>query len=334
MSDQAVGSNSRIIFGVEDSLGAGAAVPNGVLLYYKGGETFGADSAETDSNTLSDNPNPKESFAGQTTVKGGFQFELAYQYALLLAAHCGSIITSAAVGGVFTEVFKIGKISKSLWFEKGLTDLETPQFFGTTGHRIPKYSYSKKSTGAIDCSFDIPGLKDVPLATASIDTTPVDLGHHPFDAKGGTILIDGEDVGVITAAKFDSSRNAKPSDPVIGSGGYSSQLPVGKGTVKGTVTALFSDVVLYKKARARDTVAIKLADQVGTGDGTAGNECIEHFFPETHLSRTDPTIKDDTGIMVDFPFTAFNKNDAGGSAMVVTIKHSSTVLHGLIATLA
>jgi hypothetical protein len=331
--DQAVGSNSRIIYGVEDSLGAGAATPNGVLLTYKGGETFGADTAEDDSASLRSNANPTESVAGITTLKGGAPVELAWQHALLIAAHCGAITQGAAVAGVYTEVFKIGKISKSLWFEKGLTDLATPQFFGYRGHRIPKYSYAKKGTGFLDCSFDIPGLKDVALATASIDTTPVDLLHSPFNAKGGSILIDGADVGNITAAKFDSQRNAKPTDPVIGSGGYSTQLPVGKATVKGSVTYLFDSVVLYNKARSRASVAIKLIDQNGTGDGTAGNEYIEHFFPETHLTRVDPTIKDDTGVIGEAPFTAFHKSDAGGSAMIITIKHSSTVLHDLITSL-
>ena len=328
---QAVGSNSRIIYGLEDSLGAGAATPNALLLYYKGGESFGADTAETDSDTLRNNPNPTESSSGNTTVKGGFQFELAWQQALLMALHFGSVTSGAAVGGVYTEVLKIAKISKSAWFEKGFTDLEVAQYFGYCGHRIAKYSYEKKGTGFVGCSFDIPGIKDVALATASIDTTPIDLGHAPFNAKGGTILIDSVDVGTITSAKFDSDRNTKPTDPVIGSGGYSTQLPVGKATVKGTITALFDSVVLYNKARARDVVAIKLTDKNGTGDGTAGNESIEHFFPETHLARTDPTIKGDDGVMIDFPFTAFNKSDSGGSALIVTIKHSSTVLHNLIA---
>ncbi len=331
MSNQAVGSNSRIIYGLEDSLGAGAATPNGLLLYYKGGESFGAETGENDSDTMRSNPNPTESASGNTTVKGGFQFELAWQYALLMALHFGSVTSGAAVGGVYTEVLKIAKISKSAWFEKGFTDLAVPQFFGYRGHRIAKYGYEKKGTGFVGCSFDLPGIKDVALATSSYDTTPIDLGHHPFNAKGGSILIDGADVGIITSAKFDSDRNTKPTDPVIGAGGYSSQLPVGKATVKGSITTLFDSVALYSKARSRAIVAVKLTDINGTGDGTAGNESIEHYFPETHLGRVDPTIKGDDGVMIDFPFTAFNKSDVGGSAMIVTIKHSSTVLHDLIA---
>ena len=100
MSNQAVGSNSRIIYGLEDSLGAGAAVPNGLFLYYKGGESFGAETAENDSDTMRNNPNPTESASGNTTVKGGFQFELAWQHALLMALHFGSVTSGAAVGGV------------------------------------------------------------------------------------------------------------------------------------------------------------------------------------------------------------------------------------------
>jgi len=328
---QAVGSNSRIIYGLEDSLGAGAAAPNALLLYLKGGESFASDTAENNSDTLRGNPNPTESAVGDTTVKGGFQFELSWQYALLMALHFGSVTSGPAVGGVFTEVLKIAKVSKSAWFEKGFTDLAVPQYFGYRGHRIAKYGYEKKGTGFIGCSFDIPGIKIVAPAGVSTDTTPIDLGHHPFNAKGGSILIDGADVGVITSAKFDSERNAKPTDPVIGSGGYSTQLPVGKATVKGSITTLFDSMVLYNKALARSVVAIKLVDQNGTGAGTAGNEYIEHYFPETYLTRTDPSIKGDDGVMVDFPFTAFNKSDVGGSAMIVTIKHASTVLHDLIA---
>lgn len=439
MSTQAVGANARLIYGFGSTTSALPDSPEGIVLYYQGGESFDSSQEELDSNIISNNPNPSESMDGATTVSGGFSTELSYQLALLLKLHFGSYsgsgptvavkaqvsglgtynsvieastagfdgnaITVALVGdsaaaagvtitrsgtaftihyesgvstvadvdaaitalagandliavktagtgatvltapganhvaaalsggvtaGIYTEVFKLGAITDYMWLEKGFTDLDVPKYFPFVGHRIAKYSYDRKATGPIGVSFDIPGLRDLPLADTTVDATPVDLGHSPFNAKKGDILIDSVSVGTITSAKFDSSRNAKPSEPIIGSQGYSTQIPVGRATIKGSLTSLFESTELFDKAATRATVSVLLKDFNGDGSGTAGNESMETYFAETHLSKKTPSIKDDTGVMLETDYTAFHKSDAAGSAIVVTIKHSSAVLHGLL----
>lgn len=434
--EQATGANARIIYGFGSTPSAIPGSPNGIVLHYKGGESFNASQDENPSEVMSDNPNPTESMDGATKVSGGFSTESAWQLALLLKQHFGSCIGSVSgavkaskgnlstgydavieadtagvegnsitvslVGdstptvritrtgtafviryetgvstvadvnaaitalagaddligvktagttatvltapasdcvatalaggndGIYTEVIKLATITDYMWFEKGFTDLATPQFFPFAGHRIAKFGYDRKATGPIPVTFDIPGCKDLAPSTTTVDATPLDLGHDSFNAKLGDVLIDGVSVGNVTSAKYDSERNAKASDPVIGSGGYSINIPVGRGTIKGTIISLFDSIDLFEKAAARETIAIRLQDQIGTGDGTPGNESMETHFPEVKLAKKTPDIKDDSGVMLESPFTAFHKKDAAGSACIITIKHSSTVLHTLL----
>ncbi len=434
--EQAVGANAQILYGFGATTSALPGSPAGLVLHYKGGESFNASADETASDVMSNNPNPTESMDGATKVNGGFSTDLAWQLALLLKQHFGScsgsvagavkafkgalstgydavleattagvagnLITVALTGdatptvrisrvgnaitiaynsgtstvgdvnaavaalagaddiigiktagttgtvltapgdnctataltggndGIYTEVIKLAAITDYMWFEKGFPDLDTPKYFPFVGYRIAKFGYDRKATGPIAVTFDIPGCKDLAATGTSADATPVDLGHDSFNAKLGDVLVDGATVGTITSAKYDSERKASPSDPVIGSGGYSTNIPVGRGTLKGSLTSLFDSTALFDKAVSRATVALKFQDQIGTGDGSAGNESMETHFPEVHLAKKTPDIKDDTGVMLESAFTAFLKDDAGNSACIITIKHSSTVLHELL----
>ncbi|MCL2760766.1 MAG: phage tail tube protein [Desulfuromonadales bacterium] len=333
MDRQATGANARLIYGITQDPWKIPEAAEGIVLYYKGGESFGATQDENASDVLRSNPNPTQGMDGANKIAGGFSSELSYQMGLLIKQHFGKCTSGAADGqGVYTEVITLSKYDDYLWFEKGFTDLEAPQYFAFTGHKIGKYSYDRKAVGPIDISFDAPGCRDLPAKGTTCDSTPVDMGHTPFNAKLGDVLVNNASIGIIASAKFDSERTANPSEPIIGSGGYSKGIPVGKGTIKGSFTALFENMELLEMAEKREVVSIKLTDQNGDGSGKLGNESMETFFPEVNISKKTPDIKDDGGVMIDCEFNAFLRDDPAGkgSACIVTIKHSNSALHNLL----
>jgi len=328
---QAQGGESRMIFGECASYGVMPTTPNGIVLYRKGGETFQESIDQIASETMSNDRNPRPTTDGARKMAGGFPFELAWQYALFFKHLLGGYTPAAAdANGVFTEVFTVGRLPRAgLWFEKGFPDLMTPKYIASVGHKVGKFSYELKPTGAVGCSFDMPGSKEIDPADVSFDAAAIDLGCDPFNGSIATIAMDGSTVANITDAKFDYDNALDTSGNCIGDGGAIRSLPGGRLVINGTLTYLFEDLSIYEMAVARQIVDLLFTHVNGTGDGTAGNESMTIALPEVKFSKKTPTIKDEKGIIGEAPFSAFRKNS--NSAMVVTIMHSSTVLHTLLA---
>lgn len=329
---QAQGANSKMLYGVCSSFGALPAVPEGIVLYRKGGESFAADAEQTKSEVMRGNRNPIESIDGNIKQAGGFSFDLAWQYALLFRHLLGDYTPAAAVGGVYTEVFKVGNLpAAGLWFEKGFTDLAVPKYIQSVGHKINKFSYELKSAGFAACSFDIPGSNELAPANVSADATPVDLGMDAFNSKIATLTFNGAKIGNISSAKFDFDNGLDTGNYCINGGGAIRSMPAGEVGLSGSLTYLFEDMALYDLAVAGTIVGVKFDHILGTGAGTAGNESMSIELPEIKLQKKTPVIKDAKGVVGEAPFAGFYKNDAAASCMVITVKHASTVLHGLLA---
>ena len=334
MSDpiQAQGSNSRMIYGPCTSFGAMPTTPAGIILYRKGGESFASDVDQVKSDVMRNNRNPIAPTDGNIKQTGGFSFDLAWQYALLFKHLLGSYTPAAAVAGVFTEVFKVGNIpGAGLWFEKGFPDLLSPKFIQSVGHKINKFSYEAKPAGFLGCSFDIPGSKELPPVGVSADVAAVDLGLDQFNSKSISLLMASTVIANISSAKFDFDNGMDTGNYCIGGGGAIRSMPAGTVGVSGTLTYMFEDTSLYDLAVAGTIVSLEFDHALGTEAGTAGNESLAIKLPEIKLQKKTPTIKDAKGVVGDAPFQGFYKSDAAASAMVVTIKHSSTILHGLLA---
>jgi hypothetical protein len=332
MGNQAQGSNSRMIYGVSSAFAALPGTPEGIVLYRKGGESFATDVEQIKSDVMRSNRNPLESTDGNIKQAGGFSFDLAWQYALLFKHLLGSYTPTAAVTGVYTEIFKVGALPEAgLWFEKGFPDLAVPKYISSVGHKVNKFSYEMKPTGFLGCSFDIPGAKELTATGTSADATPVDLGFDPFNAKLGTLSVGGVAAANISSAKFDFDNGLDTGNYCIGGAGAIRSLPSGAVGLSGSLTYLFEDLTLYDQAASGAIVALLFEHVLGTGAGTAGNESLSIKLPEIRMQRKTPTIKDPKGIIGEAPFNGFYKSDSDASAMTVTIKHASSILHGLLA---
>ncbi|MDD2367338.1 MAG: phage tail tube protein [Desulfuromonadaceae bacterium] len=328
---QAKGANSSMIYGLCSAFGALPGTPEGLVLYRKGGESFAGDVEQIKSDIMRNNRNPMEPTDGNIKQGGGFQFDLAWQYALFFRHLLGGYTPADAVGGVYTEVFKVGNIpAAGLWFEKGFPDLAAPQFIQSVGHKINKFSYEMKPSGYLGCSFDIPGANELTPTGASVDATPIDLGLDAFNAKIATVEFNGTAIGNVSSAKFDFDNTMDTGNYCLNGGGAIRSISEGEVNLSGSLSYLFEDSSLYDLAVAGSIVNLKFDHLLGLGDGTAGNERMTIELPEIKLEKKTPTIKDAKGVVGEAPFTGFYKNDAAASCMVITVKHASAVLHGLL----
>ena len=329
---QAIGANSRMIFGPCSTYGALPGIPAGIVLYRKGGESFASDAEQVKSDVMRNSRNPAESTDGNIKQSGGFSFDLAWQYALFFKHLLGAYTPAEAVAGVYTEVFTVANLpTAGLWFEKGFPDLAVPKYLQSVGHKVGKFSYELKPSGFVSCSFDIPGQKELTPTPISVDAAAVDLGADAFNGKKASITLGGDAIGNISSAKFDFDNGLDTSNYCIGGGGTIRSMAAGEVGLTGSLTYQFEDMGLYEMAIAGTIVGLLFEHLMGSGDGTVGNEFMSIAIPELKLQRKTPTIKDPKGIVGEAPFMAFYKNDAAASAMVITIKHSSTILHGLLA---
>lgn len=166
------------------------------------------------------------------------------------------------------------------------------------------------------------------LGSASIDASWTDPGHSPFDGLSAiTIQEGGSAIATVTGIEgLTIENNLDGGNYVVGGAGVKRSLPDGKVRVSGTLTALFEDRTVYNKAVNYTESSLKIIYQHGTGAGTAGNEYLEIHIPELYYAKETPVIEGPNGVLYRGPFEAFYHNDAGASAMIVTLKNAEATI--------
>ena len=318
---QITGSNCKLIYDIETTFGTTPGVPAAILAYFKD-EGFAQDIEQISSNIIRGNRNPTSPFTGNRSVKGSLSTELApFGQAVLLKHLMGSVTTTGTTN--YTHVFKIGALPVGLCFEKQVTDLG--KYFLYNGVRVSKASFDFKPAGPIDTSFEFVGQKET-IGDASIDATPTDLGHNPFEGFNASIEVGGSSIGTVTAAKFDVDNDIQTDLYAIGGGGLVHSLPEGNVKVSGSCTVIFDSITLYNQAVAGTESSLKIALTKGTGLGSTGNEMIEFLIPELKFKASTPVIKDSKGIMLEMPFEAFYSNSTEATALQITLKNTQATI--------
>lgn len=165
------------------------------------------------------------------------------------------------------------------------------------------------------------------LGSASLDSSITDLGHSPFDGFTiSTVQEGGTDIAVVTSVELSIENNLDGSNFVIGGGGIRRSVPEGKIKVSGKITCLFESMATYIKAMRSTESSLKLIYQHGTGAGTDGNEYLEFDIPELYFAKETPVIEGDQGILYNGPFEAFYDDDAGASAITITLKNAEATI--------
>lgn len=213
----------------------------------------------------------------------------------------------------------------SFLIEKGFTDIA--QYFKYNGCKINKWSFSATPEGFQEIDFDIIGAKET-VGGTSFDATPVDAGYKPFDGFSiASILEGGSAIANVTSVDAISFENDVDNSVfVIGGAGERAALPEGVVKVSGTLKAMFESLTLYNKAINNTESSLKIVYQLGTGDGSAGNEYLDFNIPELKFAPNAPVIGGPKGVFVELPFEAYYDNDGFATAMQATIKNTETAL--------
>ena len=318
MADQASGANGVIILSAaETTPGQVPITPGGQILPFES-ESLQRKTELTKSNVRRSNRSGSKPIRGNRDVSGNIKTELDPNMARLFMMAFGSV-TTAGTGPNYTHTFKIGNTLPYHTIEKGFTDLG--KYFRYLGCKCNKFGFEMNPSGILPLDMDFMGI-DREIADATFDAAAVDLGHDPFDGFEGTVKEGGSAIATITGFKWTLENNCDNGIYCIGGAGKRYNIPAGITVVSGSVTALFDSDALLQKAIDGDSSSIEVTLSRGSGDGTASNESLVLTVDELIYQEQDPIIKDDKGILVELPWTAFWNTGTNGTSVMAVYKNT------------
>lgn len=327
---QVVGSLSQIIYDQETTFKTDPGTPNANILPFISEDLrLARDLFSSEAITAA--RDVKRPGRGNYNIAGKIELEINPKMGTIFKHSLGSATsTIIGAGPAYNHVIKVGSLPVGLVIEKQMRDKQTSptfeRFFKYNGCRINALNIGIDPSGIIKGSIDIMGAKET-VGTVSLDSTPNDLGHVPFDAfeiATADILEGGAAIANVTHFDFAIANNLDGDVFVIGGAGERQAIPEGKVKVSGKITAMFDSITLYNKAVNHTESSLKVIFKRGTGDGTANNEYLELFVPELVYMPNAPVIAGPKGILVDLPFEAYYDNSAEASSMQVTFKTTQT----------
>jgi hypothetical protein len=327
---QQQGSNSRLLYQTEVTYKQVPSNQDAMVLPFVS-ESLRSSRNLISSNTIRSSRNPVAPVRGNVDVSGDISFELAPQYGKILHHAFGTYtaVSGESVGmvaGTYKHTFKVGVLPVGLIIEKQFTDIDTAKYFQYSGCKINSLKVSVKPEGMIECSVAIIGAKETEAAS-SFDSSPVDLGHDPFDGFEAVITEGGASLGIATEIDFTLENNLDGNSYVIDGTGTRHSLPAGTAKVTGTVKVLFENTTLYDKAVASTESSLVIALTHGTGDGTSGNEKLTFTIPELKFTPNAPVISGPSGVLVELPFEAYYDDSSEATAIQADLL-STTAYYG------
>lgn len=319
---QAKGSNLLVIIQEEATFATDPVTPAAFKAYVSSCG-LRLSRARESSDILRGNRNPTQSVRGTDDVSGAVGTELQAYMALLFKAALGSVATTGA--GPYVHTITIGSTLPSLLIEKGFTDIS--QFFKYNGCKVSRLSLNVTPAGFQKVDIDFMGAKET-VGSSSYDNTATDLGKVAFDGFAvGTIEEGGSSIANVVGIDGLTIDNDLDGDQYsIGGLGVRDDIPEGLVKVSGTLKARFENLTLYNKAINETETSLRIAWQVGTGDGSAGNEYLEIKIPELRYAPNAPVVAGPRGVLVELPFEAHYENSSEASALQVIIKNTQATI--------
>ena len=317
---QAEGSQGQIIYDAETTYKTDPGTPDCKILPFKS-ESLKLSRNVFESEAITGSRNPKKPSRGKYDIAGDIELEINPYIAAILKHALGSNTTTGA--SPYTHTMKVGSLPVGLVIEKGFKDIV--QYFKYNGCRINSLKMSFTPEGMIGGSINVLGAKETVGAT-SLDATPTDLGHKPFDAFEMSIQEGGSAIAIVTEADFILENNLDGSVYVIGGLGERNSLPAGKVKVSGNLKALFENLTLYNKAKNNTETSLKITLSRGDGLGSADNESLEIFVPELLYQPNAPVISGPAGVLVELPFIAYYDNSTEATTMQMILKNTQATI--------
>jgi hypothetical protein len=320
---QAQGSKGRIGFLKEATWGTTPSVSAGdVKIIPFASETLSATRAKEDNPHITSSRNFGVPVSGRSEAGGDITFMLnPLAHAWILRGLLGAPVTTGA--GPYVHTFKVPAALPSYSIEKGFTDIA--QYLVYTGMTLSKLSLKVKDSGFVESTATFMGKARTASGTA-LDSAPTTYVDNPFALAAANIALTegGGALAIGTEISLDIDNMLDGDNFTIASQGARGGINAGKCKVSGTLTAFFSDLTLFNKAKNSTESAIVITLQHGTGAGSAGNEKLVITIPEIVYSEADPQIGDSGGVLVALPFTAYYADNANATSLMMEL-YSATV---------
>ncbi|HDH51216.1 MAG TPA: hypothetical protein ENH31_00330 [Nitrospirae bacterium] len=320
MSPQAEGANAQIIYDEESTYKTDPGTPDcKVLPFVTSGLKL--DRNLFSSKAITNSRNPKKPGRGKYNIGGPIALEINPYIGTILKHLLGSNADTGA--DPYMHTMKVGVLPVGLVMEVGFTDIS--QYFKYNGCRINKFDLSVNSEGIIEGSIEVMGAKET-VGSSSLDATPVDLGHKPFDAFEASLEEGGSAIATVSEVKLSFEQNLDGSVYVIGGGGERVSLPAGTVKISGSLKAMFEDLTLYNKAINHTETSLKTMFSRGDGLGSAGNESLEFLIPEMVYKPKSPEVAGPQGVYVDLEFEGYYDNSTEATTLQAILKNTQATV--------
>jgi hypothetical protein len=304
------GSTSQILIDDETTYAVSPTTPNASVLPFVT-ETLRMSRDMVQSATIMASRSARKPVRGKLNVAGDINFELAPQYGRLLRHLFGNYASSGSAAP-YTHTFKIGNLPAGMVVEKQFADVG--KFFLYNGCKIATFKTSVSPSGMISSSVGLIGAEEI-VSTSSIDTTPINLGHTPFDGFSASILQGGASLATGTKIDFQIDNGLDQDQYVIDGTGRRRSLPEGTAKVSGTLEVLFDSTTLYDLAVNNTETTLQLDFVLGTGTGASvGNEKLSFIFEEMLFSPQASVVDGPKGLKYNLPFVAYYNDAADASS--------------------
>jgi|GEM_PF-701627 hypothetical protein len=253
---------------------------------------------------------------GNKAVDGGITTELD-AYMVRLFKHMLGSMSMSGIAAPYTYTALVGPLPAGLTVEKGFTDVA--EYFAESGCRVGSFKLSGSAGKLAPLDLTLVGTHEG-LAVASFDPAAVYYPHVPFSIYTATIKEGSGGTVLATVTDWEINVNNEPdnSSYAIDGTGERYNVPVGRCEVKGQLTCLFTDTMLYSKALLGTATKLEIDLVHGDGEGaTAGNEKVTITLEELQFQPKSPAIPGPKGIKIDLPFTAFYQTGASASTLKI-----------------
>ena len=194
--------------------------------------------------------------------------------------------------------------------ELGFTDIDV--YAVLSGCKVNTMRVNATSEGIAVFEFGIIGKDFSALSGDQEDEDPTEFTTNAIGHFAGTIEEGGSTSAIITAVDLTLNNALDPSLYIVGGAGTFPELPEGKASVTGSVTALFQSVTLLNKAinATESSLMLKWTDSTHS---------LQIDIPELRYEPKATSASGDKGVLVTMPFQAFYTDHADATILKSTL---------------
>ena len=303
------GSQTAIVIDYETTYGSDPGSPAGIQVPFIS-ESITANRAQNTSEVIDGRRDPKRPFVGNTEVSGDITVPVDKRYfGYWLKALLGAPTTTGV--GPYTHVYKVDNTNcqPSMVLEKNFKDVT--QYFKYNGMKVGSMSLAIGGDGEMVATFSMLG-STLTESGSAYDATPTTHTYEQFRQLDVALNEGGSASAEFTELNIDINANLDGDVFTIGGAGTRSSLPEGRYEMGGSGTLLFDNMTMYNKSKNSTESSIEVI-------ATRDTETLTIDFNEVEYAMNSPQITGNEGVLLNLDFQAFYDNDAGDSAVIITL---------------